>query len=1036
MQQLNLKPTHAPVKAYYQALGQYGQLNIDHEMAVRSAFQRLLEKCGNQFHWTLVAEFPISRPKASPLKVDGALLDEFKLKRGLWEAKDEHDDLEKEAKRKITAGYPTDNIIFQAPERAILYQNGIRQGLDEDISSPDNLVELLHHFFEYREPQHQEWEDAVEEFKERLPQIAAGAKQLIDDERKKNPAFVQNFDAFYALCQQAINPNLSEDAVEGMLIQHLLTERIFRKIFDNPDFSRRNIIALEIEKVIASLTSRHFNRDTFLESLDRFYRAIEVNAENTTGFAEKQAFLNSVYERFFQGYSPKEADVRGIVYTPQSIVEFMVRSVESILHEEFGRSLSGKEVHILDPFVGTGNFIVRVMKEIKKTALPYKYENELHCNEVVLMPYYIASMNIEHAYLEATGEYLPFPGICLVDTFELAEPRQWKRGFMTEENTKRVARQKQAPIFVIIGNPPYNAGQVDENDKNKNRKYEETDASIDNWVSDTYVKSSVATLRNSLGDPYVKAIRWASDRIGAEGIVAFVSNNSFLDNISFDGMRKHLEQDFSKILHVNFKGNARTSGERRKKEGGNIFDDAIRVGVGITFFIRNKKARTETAQIWVHSVPDYDSGEKKKGYLDEWKVIGNAPLRHVQPDAKHTWLTAGQRPEFVSFVPLACRAGKSSAIAEPEAIFKIFSNGVKTNNDAYVYGFARQAVADRAKAMVDEFNSELDRWRKEGRPDDLDKLDKFLKVDEKVLKWIRNTKRTLRRDEEITFDPSKIPHSVYRPFTKLWYYFERTFSEDTYRFPLIFPTPDAELENRVICAPGVGGSTSYWTLCTNLIPSLSIVSIDANQCFPFYIYDEEGSNRRENITDWAFQKFRSQYQDPSITKWDIFHYVYGLRHHQTYKDRYAANLRRELPRIPLSPDFRAFANAGQRLVDLHVNYEVQSEFGLEQVEKTGEKLDLRGKKMTLSKDQTAIIYNDFLTLKGIPPAALNYQVGNRSALEWVIEQYQVSKDKRSGIPNDPNRPDDPDYILRLIGKVITVSLETNKIVHALPALGV
>lgn len=340
MQQLNLKPTHAPVKAYYQALGQYGQLNIDHEMAVRSAFQSLLEKCGHQFHWTLIAEFPIRRPKGVPLKVDGALLDEFKLKRGFWEAKDEHDDLEKEAKFKIAAGYPTNNIIFQAPERAILYQNGIRQGLNEDISSPDNLVELLHHFFEYREPQHEEWEEAVAEFKERLPEIAAGAKKLIEDERKKNPAFVQSFEDFYALCRQAINPNLSEDTVEGMLIQHLLTERIFRKIFDNPDFSRRNVIAQEIEKVITSLTSRHFNRDAFLQSLDRFYKAIESNADNTKDYSEKQEFLNTVYERFFRGYSPKEADTHGVVYTPQPIVNFMVRSVQELLRTEFRRSLS------------------------------------------------------------------------------------------------------------------------------------------------------------------------------------------------------------------------------------------------------------------------------------------------------------------------------------------------------------------------------------------------------------------------------------------------------------------------------------------------------------------------------------------------------------------------------------------------------------------------------------------------------------------------------------------------------------------------
>ncbi len=316
MQQLNLKPSHAPVKAYYQALGQYGQLNIDHEMAVRSAFQQLLEKCGGQFNWTLIAEYPLPRPKAAPLKVDGALLDEFRLKRGLWEAKDEHDDLEKEAKRKIAAGYPTDNIIFQAPERAILYQNGVRQGLNEDISSANNLVDLLHRFFEYRQPHHQEWEDAVAEFKQRLPEIAAGAKQLIEDERKKNPSFVRSFEDFYAVCRQAINPNLSADAVEEMLVQHLLTERIFRKVFDNPDFASRNVVAAEIEKVIRALSSRHFSRDAFLQNLDRFYKAIEVNAENTTAYSEKQGFLNTIYERFFKAIHPKRRIHAGLSTLP------------------------------------------------------------------------------------------------------------------------------------------------------------------------------------------------------------------------------------------------------------------------------------------------------------------------------------------------------------------------------------------------------------------------------------------------------------------------------------------------------------------------------------------------------------------------------------------------------------------------------------------------------------------------------------------------------------------------------------------------
>ena len=436
---LALKPTHATVKAYYETLGQFGQLYIDHEGAVRSAFQTLLAKCGQRAEpkLTLVPEYQIKRKHIS-IRVDGALVDLYHLAHGYWEAKDEKDDLAKEVQRKLDKGYPSDNTIFQAPERAILYQGGTRVW-DENISRPEALVSVVNQFFDYKAPQIEEWQRAVDEFSERVPELSAAVEKLIKEERLKSPPFARAFADFYALCQQAINPNLSEDAVQRMLVQHLLTERIFRRIFNNPDFSKRNVVAAEIEKVITELTKRAFNRDEFLKRLEPFYHAIEVNADNATEYSAKQDFLNTVYMRFFQGYSPKEADTHGIVYTPQPIVNFMVRSVEEILQKEFGRSLGDKGVHILDPFVGTGNFITRIMQEIKTTDLPYKYENELHCNEVMLLPYYIASMNIEHSYYDRTDEYRAFPGICLVDTFELAEGEQ--SGFSFHDRGKRGTRE-------------------------------------------------------------------------------------------------------------------------------------------------------------------------------------------------------------------------------------------------------------------------------------------------------------------------------------------------------------------------------------------------------------------------------------------------------------------------------------------------------------------------------------------------------------------------------------------------------------------
>ncbi|MGH9716666.1 MAG: type ISP restriction/modification enzyme [Candidatus Acidiferrales bacterium] len=1028
---LSLKPNHAAVKAYYDTLHQLGQLHIDHEGAVRGAFRDLLVKCGRKSKLTLVPEYRIERARSSVI-VDGAMLDLYHLPHGYWEAKDQHDDLEREVQRKFEKGYPRDNIIFQAPERAILYQAG-SQTLDADISRPEPLVEVVNAFFDYKAPHILEWEDAVHDFSDRIPELAIAVKKTIDEERKRSPAFVQSFNDFYALCRQAINPNLSEDAVERMLVQHLLTERIFRKIFNNPDFTRRNVIAVEIEKVISELTRRSFNRDEFLHGLDRFYHAIEQSAESASGFSEKQAFLNTVYERFFQGYSPKEADTHGIVYTPQPIVNFMVRSVEEILQKEFGRSLGDKGVHILDPFVGTGNFIIRMMQEIKTTDLPYKYENELHCNEVMLLPYYIASMNIEHAYFDRTGEYKPFPGICMVDTFELAEPEQAQLGFMAAENAERVKRQKKAPIFVIIGNPPYNMGQVNENDNNMNRRY----PAIDRRIAETYSRDSTATLKNKLSDPYVKAFRWASDRI-SDGVIAFVTNNSFIDQRAFDGMRKNLESTFDEIYILDLGGNVRKN-PHISGTTHNVF--GIQVGVSICLLIRRGGRASRKAEILYSGVSEELRKEEKLHHLDQQATLRQVPWTRISPDRNHNWLTAYEKPEFAAFEPLGLEYVKSGQKNEG-ALFRSFSLGVVTSRDAYVYSSSRAELQKNVCGLIDNYNSEVGRLTPENG-----KV-KPTAVYSERLKWTDRLKDALSAGQRLEFESAKIRTALYRPFVGQWLYFDHLLNQRRYLQYALFPTEAIENENLVLALTGPASDKPFMAIATNHIADLHLVSPGCGtQCFPFYTYDEDGRNRYENITDWAFEQFRSRYHDQSITKWDIFHYVYGILHHPEYRERYAANLRRELPRIPfvsVGPDasngankalFRSFANTGKRLVEIHVNYEQQPEHKLKKIEKPGEKLDYCVTKMRLNKEKTLLVYNHFLTLSGIPPETFEYRLGNRSALEWVIDQYQVSTDKRSGITNDPNRPDDPTYILRLIGQVITVSLETVKLVRSLPPLG-
>ena len=1017
---LQLKATHKVIREYFAELTKLGQLDLVHEGAVAPAFANILRAGAQPFGWTLAEQYTRKLADGRSIRIDGALLDDFNLAHGYWEAKDSADDLDVEIRKKLAVGYPQDNILFQAPQRMVVIQQGQRVW-DSPIAAPDLLIEGLRAFFTYQPPAYAGWQQAVEEFKTVVPALAESLLTLIAGERQHNRAFREAFARFAALCQDAINPNISDEAVEEMLIQHLLTERIFRRVFDNPDFTRRNVIANEIEQVVDVLTAQSLSRRAFFQPLDRFYRAVETTAATITDFSEKQSFLNTVYENFFQGFSVKVADTHGIVYTPQPIVEFMVRSVEAILNQEFGRSLADAGVHVLDPFVGTGNFMLRVMRHLqelgKLSSLRHKYKEELHCNEVMLLPYYIAALNIEHEYHELTGQYMPFEGICLVDTFELAEDSQLS--LFVQENTQRVEHQKDQDITVIIGNPPYNVGQINENDNNKNRTY----ATMDKRVRETYSQDSSATNKNALADPYVKAIRWAADRIGEEGIVAFVTNNGFLDGVAFDGMRKHLADDFDTIYHLDLKGNARTSGERRRKEGGNIFDDQIRVGVGISFFIRKAGERSKAAEVWLYSIDDYLKARDKQERLTQFNNYTNVPMKQTAIDARYTWLTEGLHAEFETFLPLGTKKAKAGKGEAVDVLFKSYSRGVVTCRDAWAYNFNRNVLTENMERMIRHYNAEVDRWKRQENYDV--NINDFVISDNRKISWSHTLKLDLKRGAIATFSSEKVRTSLYRPFTKSNLYFDRMMNESVYLFPSIFPT--AETENRAICVSGLGSNKPFQTLMASMVPSVDI--LEKTQCFPFYTYD--GSNRRENITDWALAQFRRQYQDESISKWDIFHYIYGLLHHPQYRERYQVNLKRDLPHIPFALDFRAFATAGARLADIHVNYEQMPAYPLTMVETPGQLPTWQVEKMRLSKDKQAVRYNDFLTLEGIPAQAFDYRLGNRSALEWVLDQYRVKVDKRSGIVNDPNRENDQ-YIIELLQKVISVSVETVEIVEGLP----
>ena len=1021
MPTLNIKPTHKPIKNYYTELKTYAKIGAEHEGAVRTAFQNLLQHYCRQLNLILVCEKTRYTPEKRRIRIDGEVVDAFDLPHGHWEAKDTHDDLPTEARKKSEAGYPFKNIIIQSPTRALLYQND-HPRLDVDLTNPSNLINLLNTFFAYREEDITDWYAAVEEFKEKVPVLGQGVANRIATEMQDNQSFRQAFENFHHQCRASIDPNLTVAQVKEMLIQHLLTERIFRTVFDNPDFTNRNIIAQEIEKVIHILTRRSLSRSEFLRPLDPFYTAIEKTAATITDFSQKQAFLNTVYEQFFQGFSVDVADTHGIVYTPQPIVDFMVKSVEHVLKTEFGRSLSDMGVHIIDPFVGTGNFIVRLMQEIQGRRLPQKYREELHCNEVMLLPYYIANLNIEHAYFERTGSYEPFPHICFVDTFDTVNlmdtPNQTGQfDYFTPENTLRVEEQKAVPMFVVIGNPPYNAGQKNENDNNRNRPHEAVDAR----VRDTFAADSSAQLKNSLYDPYIKAFRWAIDKLGAEGIVAFITNNSFIDGHAFDGMRKHLSEAFDTLYILDLGGNVRKgqSGEA------NVF--GIQVGVSINILVKSQRiGENLSTRILYNDETANMSKTRTSAFLEENLHVGNMVWQELTPDKRHTWLTDGLHTDFDTFIPIGSKAAKSGK--SEDVVFKTYSNGVQTNRDAWVRNFNQDALAENMQAMIEFYNSEVSRWERcVGRTRN---VNTFVSSDNRKIKWTDRLKTELTKRKLVAFVPEQMRNSLYRPFTKSKLYFDKLMNQRTYVFPSIFPTPETELDNRVIWLK-VGQEWPMFALMTDQIPDN--LPQGGSQCFPFYTYDEDGTNRRENITDWALKQFQKHYQDDAITKRDIFHYTYGLLHHSEYRERYQENLKRDLPHIPFAEDFRAFANAGARLAELHVSYESQPEYDrLNSIETPDMQVDMRVERMKFSKDKTQLKYNEFLMLEDIPAEVFDYRLGNRSALEWVVDQYRVKVDKRSGLVNDPNRAEDPEYILRLIGQVITVSLETVEIVRELP----
>ena len=907
------------------------------------------------------------------------------------------------------------------------------------------------------------WELWAKDIAQIAEQHIERIKALIADNGKHRRAFDQLMRGLH----RNINPGLSEqDAIE-MLSQHIISRPVFEALFENYQFAASNPISRSMQKMLDLLDDETKTEEEH-QKLQKFYEYVRDTVGDIHEADARQRIIVELYDKFFKVASPRAVEKLGIVYTPVEVVDFIIRSVGYILQREFGRSLSDENVHILDPFTGTGTFITRLLQSglISREALERKYGREIHANEIVLMAYYIASINIENVFHDLMGpdtEYRPFDGICLTDTFQLGEDLEndnESRAALEEvfpQNSQRVKKQRKKPITVIVGNPPYSIGQKSANDNAQNESY----PTLESRIEHTYVAQSEAALNKSAYDSYIKAFRWASDRLNEKegGVIGFVTNGAWLDANGLDGMRKCLAREFSAIYVFNLRGNQRTSGELSRKEGGKIFGSGSRTPIAITILVKKPKASDEAARIYYHDIGDYLSREEKLNIIRNMGDISNPLMQWVTitPNEHGDWLNK-RSEQFKLYTPLEPekKFGKGN-----KSFFEGFSLGLGTNRDAWVYNSSLVELQQNITKTIDFYNQQVESYKtaKQEMP-----LDDFLadKRDSTKIVWTDTLIRDLQKGIKYEIDTSRYTVGMYRPYFKQALYQDRILNHRVYQMPRLFPTPNHR--NLVICVSGVGATKDFSTLITDCIPDLQLQF--NGQCFPLYWYDDSTADiadlfsapqsdadryvRRDGVTDWILSTARKQYGS-RVTKEDIFYYVYGILHAPDYRTTFAADLKKSLPRLPLveSPDdFWAFSRAGRSLAELHLGYEqVEPYAGCHTVNSTtsdDDAINYRVDKMRFGKldsktaDKRIIHYNAGITIENIPLEAYDYVVNGKSAIEWVMERYAVKTDPASRIENNPNdwcrEHDDPKYIYNLLLRIITVSLETMKIVRSLPKL--
>ena len=832
-----------------------------------------------------------------------------------------------------------------------------------------------------------------------------------------------------------------------MMAQHILTRPVFEALFEGYDFASGNPVSVALDSLWRDFGEFGLQEET--RDLKGFYESVQTRAQGIDNSEGRQTVLEELYQKFFKTATKKDAERLGIVYTPVEVVDFILHSADDVLQAEFGRSLSDEGVHIIDPFVGAGTFLARLLQLdlIKDADLERKYSDELHANEIVLLAYYIAAVNIEEVFRGRRGAdkgYAPFKGIVLTDTFNLNKegepptlfPKEW-----LPDNNERAERQQELPIQVIVGNPPWSAGQRSSSDDNPNVDYPE----LEERVRETYAARSKAKLKNSLYDTYKMAIRWASDRIGEQGVIAFVTNGSWIEGNADSGIRACLVEEFSSVYVLNLRGNQRTQGEVSRREGGKVFGSGSRAPVAITIFVKNPDAEHDGCRILYRDIGDYLKQEEKLGVLrDAGSVSGISDWQEITPDKHHDWVRQ-RNPVFEKFTPLGSDDAKKG-IAD-DTIFWLYSRGLATSRDPYLYNFSQDSCLANARRMTEDYiaaYSDIER-------NPQNSVDAAASAHSSNLKWDRALKDNLKRKKKNEFENSYIRKAAYRPFVATNCYADYTFANCKYQIDRIFP--DSSSENRLICVPSIGGKNPFSVLMTDITPDLHFN--ETSQCFPRYWYPkppdapdamdalpgvEPEPSRIDNISDTALNAFREHYRDDTITKDAIFDYVYGVLHAPSYREQFANNLSKELPRIPFAPDFYAFAEAGKALAGFHLGYESCEQYLLEVLfagegEAQPHHFRLTEKPMRFADEAEAILkINDFVSLSSIPEEAHRYVVNGRTPLEWFIDRYQIKQDSESGILNDPNGWfANPRDLVKAIERIVYVSVESTRIIEGLPS---